>query len=172
MELKKLLSEELESKLNKQVGVEFTAAHTYRSMASWADKYGYLGVQKYFLKQLNEEYGHGQKVLDYIVDRNACPCIPSLPMMMCNYTSMEDVLAKYMEAELLVEETWKQTSMKAKVDKDETTYVFSIWYLNEQISEIATVGDLIAQYNMFVQGGTVSYACGEIDKIMNKLAKG
>lgn len=164
--LKKLISDNIETNLNSQVKVEFTASHIYNAIAMWADKKGLFGVKKYFLKQSEEEKEHGQKVLDYLVDRNANPVIPQLASVNTEYKSLKEVLYMYYKMEVEVEKSWKEMVELTKSENDATTFAFSQFYINEQINEIATSGDYIAQYEAFVEGNQIGFANAKIDELM------
>jgi ferritin len=161
--LKPLISEQTEKSLNNLIKVELTASHIYKYFSAYCDKCGYLGAMKWFRCQADEETEHAERVIDYVNDRNGCVIMPILTDVKSEYKSLGELLYATMEQELKVENEWKEFA-KATFSVDITTFTFAQWYLNEQISEIATVGDLIAAYESMISNEAV--AIHHIDDLM------
>lgn len=64
-----MLSENLVSALNKQMNIEFQAAHDYMAMAAYCHSISYNGFAEFFLSQAAEERDHGMKVYTYLNDK-------------------------------------------------------------------------------------------------------
>lgn len=166
---KSLLKPQVEELLNKLIGVEYSAMYLYKAISIWADSCGLFGVRDYFKKQSGEEQEHGDKVIDYIVDRNACAHLPAISCKPIDKSSLLDILKMYIEHELAVEKAWTSAITVINEARDETTYKFAQWYIEEQIAEIATATDILQHYNVAANGTGVGYAESYIDNWITKL---
>lgn len=163
----KLISDTIEERLQFLVGVEYNASHIYKYFEQECDKMGLKGAEKWYKEQYKEEEEHMQKVVDYIQDRN-CNCYsPSLPSLKEKITSFKQVLDKTYEQEVKVEKAWKDFAILCQKEQDYTSFNLAMSFLGEQVDEIATVVDFIAEYDTLTKSGCESLAISRINELMN-----
>jgi ferritin len=163
----KLLTTKGEALLNSLVTVELTASHVYKQLAAKCDEMGYLGAYTWYKKQYEEEAEHAQKVMDYINDRGGCVHIEALPKVDMTKCGLRDVLERTMIEEIKVEKAWREAYDILCKENDSSSKMLAQEFLAEQIAEIGTVGDLIAQYDSL---GDSAIAIHAVDVIMRNRA--
>ena len=162
---KMLISPAIEKQLQELVKIELTASHIYHYLSMWCDTKGYFGAQKWYLKQTEEEHEHAQKVMNYLTDREACAVMPVVPAVESSYENIRQVLERTLQEELKVEKAWQTFAAACLKEGDLTSFTFAQWYLNEQIQEVATVNDFLAELCMM---GDTGIAYKFIDETMGK----
>lgn len=148
MKLKKLISDDIESFLNKAVQHERTNVQLYSAMYSWLVENGFNTAGKALLKWSDEEMGHSHKVEEYIDDRNACIIIPALEKPPCKYKGIMEVLMAIFDREVATEELYKILQTKALREGDHPTHTFATWFISEQKEEIVRSREMIDYANL------------------------
>ena len=148
MKLKKLISEDIESFLNKAIAHEYTNSHIYRGMYSWLVENGFNNAGEVLFKWGNEELGHAHKVEEFLDDRNACIIIPALEKPPCTFKGIMVVLMAIFDREVATEELYKVLQTKALREGDHPTHTFATWFISEQKEEIVKIRKLIDYANL------------------------
>lgn len=137
------LSDELTSALNEQIGMEFQAFYSYLSMSSYFEANAWDGFANWMSTQSDEERAHAMKFYNYLLDRGATV---SLPAIEAPEKDFDSPLAAF-EASLAQEK--KVTAAINKLYKlahncdDYATVSFLKWFIDEQVEEEKSVGDMI-----------------------------
>ena len=148
MKLKKLISDDIESFLNKAIQHERTNVQLYAAMYSWLVENGFNNAGKVMLKWSDEEMGHSHKVEEYIDDRNGCIVIPALEKPVSKYKDIMEVLMAIFDREVATEDLYKVLQTKALREGDHPTHTFATWFINEQKEEIVKIRELIDYANL------------------------
>ena len=85
-----MLSQEIQKALNLQIAHEQANAHIYRAVACWFQKQCLFGFEKYFKKQVAEETGHAEKLIEYVEDRDGNVELMSLPAPKMDYANVAE----------------------------------------------------------------------------------
>lgn len=141
--LKKLISDDIESFLNKAIQHERTNVQLYAAMYGWLVENGFNNAGKVLLKWSDEEMTHSHKVSEYIDDRNACIVIPALEKPVSKYKGIMEILMMIFEREVATEELYKVLCTKCLREGDHPTYLFSQEMLKEQEEEIVKIREII-----------------------------
>lgn len=148
MKLKKLVSEDIESFLNKAIAHEYTNAHIYFGVASWCVDKGFNNIGEVYFKWGEEEHTHAHKVEEYVDDRNAKIIIPALDKPQTEFKNIMEVLMLTFEREVGTEEIYKVLSTKSLREGDRPTFSFCEWFINEQREEIVKIRKIIDYANL------------------------
>jgi ferritin len=152
MKLEKLISDDIESFLNKAIQHERTNTQLYAGMYSWLVNSGFNNAGEVMLKWSDEEMTHAHKVEEYIDDRNACIIIPALEKPPCTFKSIMEVLMAIFDREVATEELYKVLQTKALREADHPTHTFATWFISEQKEEIVKIRKLIDYANLLGEG--------------------
>lgn len=132
-----MLSESMQSALNKQIKVEAESSQIYLAMASWAEVKGFEGIAMFMFKQSDEERQHMLKLVKYVNQRGGHSSISSLDEPRLDYTSFKTLFRQLYEHEVKVSACINNLVDIALSEKDYATHNFLQWYVSEQIEEEA-----------------------------------
>lgn len=133
----KRISDKIEQLINLQIQKELTNSLLYKSMANWLDFEGWFGAAKLYKKHATEELGHRDKFIEYMLDRNALPLIPSKTFdeIPNSFDSLDSIIEATLKREIETTESIKKINMQAMEEGDCITKTFLIDLLAEQIEE-------------------------------------
>ncbi len=137
------VSESLEAAINRQIGCEFSAAHCYLSMASYFERVAYDGFAAWMHLQSNEERLHAMKFYEYLLDRGGVVQLPAIEAPRYEYGSPLEVFEASLEQENDVSKSIYSLYKLAMDEGDYATVSFLKWFIDEQVEEEKSVGDMI-----------------------------
>ena len=113
------------------------------AVAVWYDEQDLPRLAAHFYKQSLEERNHAMMMVQYLLDKDVRPQIPSVGEVESEF---KDALAP-LELALAQEITvTKQIETLARTARDESDYVgeqFMQWFLKEQVEEVSTMKTLV-----------------------------
>lgn len=139
-----LASQKLIDAFNQQVGNELGASLQYISIASYFAGETLPQLAAFFFRQSEEEREHAMRFVKFINDVGGRVRIPALPAPAADFASAEEAVGKALEWE---EEVTRQIYDLVEVAKEGRNYVgvrFLDWFVEEQLEEVTTMGDLLA----------------------------
>jgi ferritin len=142
------INEQLVKILNEQIKNELQSSQIYRGMACWLDDNGWISASKYFFKSGQEELIHMDKIYNYLFDRNCLAKVPTCDLVKQEFTDLKEILEDSLKHEIEVSKNWNDIANLALKLNDNTTYVFSQWFQNEQVEEEIKFRDLIFYLNL------------------------
>ncbi|MEM7049826.1 MAG: ferritin [Acidobacteriota bacterium] len=138
-----LASHQLISALNQQVGHEMGASMQYVCIASYFDSEALPELATFFYRQSEEERDHAMKIVRFINDVGGQVEIPEVPAVSSQFDSAEAAVEKSLAWE---EEVTRQIYGLVEIAQDDKNYIamrFLDWFVNEQLEEVTTVGELL-----------------------------
>jgi ferritin len=142
------LSNKLERALNDQINLEFVSAFAYLGMAAYFDHTAFTGFGKWMQLQSSEELGHAHRFFKYVVDRGGKVALEAIPQPKCNYKSPLEAFQASLGHEQKVSAAICAIYELASAEKDYATLSFLKWFLDEQVEEEKTVGEIIAKLEL------------------------
>lgn len=140
------LSDALEVKFNEQITLEFEASMTYRQLAVVADAQSFPGMAQWLRAQADEEIVHANKFIDHVVDRGGHAQIGDIPApKVAADVKPVDIFKAALAHEEKVSEAIRELYRAADAQGDLDSRPLLNWFLNEQIEEEATVGEIVDQ---------------------------
>jgi bacterioferritin B len=130
-------------RLNEQIGYEFGASQQYIAAAVHYDAQTLPRLAAFFYAQAIEERNHAMMMVQYLLDTGADPTIPGIAAPRSSFTDIVEPVALSLEQEGRVS---GQIEELAKVARDAGDYLseqFVLWFLKEQVEEVATMSDLL-----------------------------
>lgn len=130
-----MLSENLLSKLNTQVTLEFYSSNLYLQMSAWCDYKGLPGSARFFKEHAREEMAHMQKIFDYIQDTGALAIIDAIEKPEIDYFDLKNLYTTTYNHEKMITKQINELVDIALSEKDYSTFNFLQWYVSEQHEE-------------------------------------
>ena len=132
-----------EKLLQEQIRNEFTAAQQYVAVAVWFDDQDLPQLAAHFYKQSLEERNHAMMMVQYLLDKDIRPHIPSVGEVESDFKTALEPLELALAQEITVT---KQIEMLARTARDESDYIgeqFMQWFLKEQVEEVSAMNTLV-----------------------------
>ena len=142
------LNEKLSDALNAQVTVELTAAHEYLAMAMYFDEQNLPGCCNWAFMQADEERMHALKMVNYLHDRGVRVMLQEVPAPPSDFGSPRGAFAKALELEESNTKNINGIYSLALEVADYATQSYMAWFVDEQVEEEKSIGDVLAQMDM------------------------
>lgn len=138
-----LISKEMQDKINEQIVHELFSSNAYLGIASYCDSLGLKVLAGRFFEQSEEERGHALKFLQYLLDVGAKVEMGAIPQPKSDFKSVEEAVKTALEQEVTVTNQINALMALAQKEDDYATASFLKWFIDEQVEEVATIGDLL-----------------------------
>ena len=143
-----MLSQDLQTALNKQVKIEGDSSQIYLAMASWAENQGFEGIATFMYAQSDEERMHMLKLIKYINQRGGEALIPNVEQPQLDHTSFKTLFKQLFEHEVFVSQSINELVHISLQERDYATHNFLQWYVAEQIEEESTARTILDKINL------------------------
>ena len=138
-----LISPDVNSALNEQIGREFGASIQYVAIAAYFDCEGLPALAKHFYKQAEEEREHAMRFVRYVVDADGRVEVPAIEAPKSSFNSAEEAVALSLDWEIEVTRQINALVDMAIKRNDHMTKNFLDWFVNEQREEVASMDTLL-----------------------------
>jgi ferritin len=142
------LSTKLETSLNNQLNLELVSAYAYLGMAAYFQQSAFTGFARWMELQSQEEMLHAGKFFKYIGERNGKVALQAIPEPKCDYKSALQAFQTSLGHEQKVSAAICGIYEVALADKDYATLSFLKWFLDEQVEEEKSVGEMVAKLEL------------------------
>jgi len=142
------LSSTLEKALNDQLNLELASAYAYLGMAAHFENTPFSGFASWMKKQSSEELEHANKFFQYLAERNGKINVGSIAAPKCDYASPLEAFRASLGHEQKVSAAITAIYELALAEKDYPTLSFLKWFLDEQVEEEKSVGDMVAKLEL------------------------
>jgi ferritin len=136
-------SHTLSQQINEQIAHEFAAEQQYIAIAVHYDSLTLPRLATLFYKQALEERNHALMLTQYLMDRDARVTIPGVEAPRTEFADVVEPVALSLEQEKRVGDQIEGLSQTARDEKDYLTEQFLIWFLKEQVEEVAKMSSLL-----------------------------
>ena len=138
-----LISRELASAFNAQIGHEFGASLQYVSIAAHFQQRKLLLLAKLFFEQSDEEKQHAMKFVKYVLDTQAELQIPAIPAPTATFASAEAAVQAALKWEQEVTAQITALMELAVKQSDYLAQSFLQWFIDEQLEEVVKMDRLL-----------------------------
>jgi ferritin len=138
-----LISRELATAFNQQIGHEFGASMQYVSIGAHFEQRQLRLLAKLFFDQAEEERQHAMKFVKYLLDTKGDLRIPSIPSPSATFASAEEAVQAALNWE---EEVTKQITGLMDIAVKQNDYLaqsFLQWFVDEQLEEVVKMDRLL-----------------------------
>lgn len=147
------LSEDVESKLNKQIKMEGLSSQFYLSCASWCHKEGYDQSAKFLYHHSEEERTHMLKIFHYVNNSGGHALAPELTEIRHDFNSLREIFEAVLEHEVAVTKSISKLVDACFETKDFLTFQFLQWFIAEQREEEELARRIIDLFNIIGEEG-------------------
>lgn len=147
------LTGKLAAAINDQITLEIQAAVVYRQLAIEMEVQDLPGISAWFLAQSAEELVHAQKFTDHMTDRNATPKIGAITAPNVAITTVLEAFEASLAHEQKVSESIRSLYRLAQQEGDIDSIPLLNWFVQEQLEEEASVGEIIGRVKLIGADG-------------------
>lgn len=144
---------DLEAAFNEQIAVEFSSAYTYLAMAAYFHGANLPGFGAWMEAQHEEELAHAMKLYRAVLDRGGAVRLGAIGEPQAEYDSPVDVFEHALAGEHRVTRSLHRLYETANEHRAYDTYPLLQWFVEEQVEEEATVGQILEQLRMVGDDG-------------------
>jgi len=149
-----MIDQQLKDAINQQVTEEYAAAYTYRHLANEMDALSFPGLCQWFVAQAEEECEHAQKFAQHLIDRGERVVPKTIEINAPEINTPRQAFEAALAHERKVSEQIRTITRLADEVGDLESRVLLNWFLNEQVEEEATVGEILDQLNLVGDDGS------------------
>ena len=137
------MTESFADLLRAQVRNEFTASQQYIALAVWFDNHDLPRLAMHFYRQSVEERNHAMMFVQYLLDRDLDIAIQDVGGVLNDFSAPAELieLALHQEKEVTAQ---VERLFRARAEDDVLGEQFMMWFLKEQVEEVAAMNTLLA----------------------------
>jgi ferritin len=94
-----MFSQTVQDAINDQINHELAASYTYLAMSAHCERENFTGCAKWLRLQSEEEYGHGMRLLDFLLARDGTVKLKAIPEPKVKFKSLAAVFEEALEQE-------------------------------------------------------------------------
>lgn len=144
---------DLEHAFNQQITIEFEASMVYRQLAIEMEGMDLPGMAAWLRHQADEEIVHANKFIDHLTDRDNHPAIGDISAPKLSVGSVLDCFTAALEHERKVSESIRDLYRQADAAGDLDSRPLLMWFINEQVEEVATVNEIVGRIKLIDDDG-------------------
>ena len=148
-----MLSKKLLDALNVQFNYELESANIYLAMAGYTSDLCLGGFTNWFMAQYEEELFHAKKIMKFINDKNGRIEVKTVAAPQNNFDSLLHVFEETLKHEEEITSKLYDLMDIALEEREHATKSFLQWFIDEQVEEEATVGDMINKIKLVKDSG-------------------
>jgi ferritin len=133
--------------LTQQIGNEFAASQQYIAIAAWFDSQDLPQLARHFYRQSVEERNHAMMLVQYRLDRGLEVTIPGIPPVINGFANIVEPIALALGQEQQVTAQIEALFRAARQDGDALGEQAMLWFLKEQVEEVASMSTLLTIAN-------------------------
>jgi ferritin len=149
-----MISKQMAEALNDHLNKELYSAYLYMSMSSHAHHIGLKGFANWFNVQVQEELLHVQKAHHYLLDQGTKVILEAIDKPPTDFKSALDLFETTLNHEKQVTARINDLVGLANKENDYATSNMLQWFVDEQVEEETSVGDIIRKLKLVGNDGT------------------
>ena len=134
--------------LNGQLNKEMFSSYLYLSMAVYFEDQNLNGMANWMKLQSQEEYEHGMKFYEYIMQVGGKVKLLQIDEPADNWDSAQAAFEGALEHEKFISKSINDLADIAMSEKDHATVNFLAWFVTEQVEEEATALQIIEDFKL------------------------
>jgi ferritin len=151
-----LISKEMNSAINEQIGHEFAAMLQYVAIATYFDGEGLSRLAQHFYRQAEEEKDHAMRFVRYLVEAGGDVAIPAIPAVRSGFQSAEEAVKLSLEREMTVTQQINGLMDRAIAENDHAARNMLEWFVTEQVEEVSSMDTLLRMVRRAGESGLLS----------------
>lgn len=142
------ISDKMVKALNDQINMELGSGYAYLAMSAYFLDKGLKGFAQWMRSQAAEELGHAMRIFDYLDDRSGRITLQPVGQPQGSWQNNLEVFKDALAHEIAVTDSIHNLVSMATEEKDWGTVRFLDWFVNEQVEEESSVGDVVTKIEL------------------------
>ena len=138
-----LISKNMNTAINRQIGYEFSAMLQYVAIGSHFIVESLHQLAAYFYRQAEEERDHAMRFIKYLLDAGGRVEIGDIPSPQNRFKNVQEAIQLSLDQEMKVTEQINRLVELAIKESDYITQNALGWFVNEQLEEVSTMESLL-----------------------------
>lgn len=147
------LSKKMQDTLNAQIKEEIASAYIYLSMAAYCESINLGGFAHWMEAQAQEEWAHAMKFYGFIHNRGGRVVLQGIDQPPIEFDGPVDVFEKTLEHEKFITGRIHKLYALAVEEQDFASLGLLQWFVDEQVEEEKTAGDILEMLKMIGDKG-------------------
>ncbi len=143
-----MFSQTVQDAINEQINNELSSSYTYLAMSAYCERQNFLGCARWLRLQSEEEYGHGMRLLDFLLARNGTIRLKSIAEPKVKYDSLAAVFEEALAQEQTVSGQIDSLYELALKEKAFAALVQLQWFITEQVEEEKSAREIVAKLHL------------------------
>lgn len=165
------LSAKIAKAINEQITEEFASEHIYRAMAYKLESMNLVVFAKWFQIQAAEEREHAEKFAKYLLNQGSEVNLGAIAKPRANWKSCQQICEESLKHEKHITACINKLVNLASKENDHATYSFLLWFVNEQVEEIASISHLLDMVKLTTNAGQVLMLEGRVWRLIEDRQK-
>ncbi len=153
-----MISEKMEKAFLDQINAEQFSSYLYLSMYCWLSSNGLPGFATWMKGQVQEEDFHANKMLDYLLERGGKAELQAIDRPRVEWSSVYELWQDVVDHEAKVTSLINGLVDCALEERDHASSFFLQWYVEEQVEEEASVGEVLDKLNLIGDNSSALFA--------------
>jgi ferritin len=141
-----MFSQTVQDAINEQINHELSASYNYLAMSAYCERENFTGCAKWLRIQSEEEYGHGIRLLDFLLARDGTVRLEAVAEPKVKYESLASVFEEALEQEVETSQDIDKLYELAQKEKAFSALVQLQWFISEQVEEERTAREVVAKF--------------------------
>lgn len=163
-----MIGKKMQDALNKQINEEMFSSYLYLSMSADFQSKNLSGAAAWMAVQAQEETSHAMKFFHYIIERGGEVELLAIEKPQKSWKTPLEAFKDAEKHEQHITKCINQLVDLAVKEKDYATQNLLQWFVNEQVEEEASVGEIVAKLEMVSESRNGLYM---MDKELGKRAQ-
>lgn len=138
-----MMKQTIQDALNEQIANELYSSYLYLSMAAHFEQEKLPGFASWLKIQSREEYGHGMRLFEYVIDRGGKVVLGQINAPPASFGTPVAVFEQILAHEQHVTESIHQLYELSIKERDYPTQTHLHWFITEQVEEEKTAEDVL-----------------------------
>ena len=143
-----MFSQVVQDAINEQINNELSAWYSYLGMSTYCERQNFTGCARWLRIQSQEEYGHGLRLLDFLIARNGTVKLKAVAEPALQFKSIAAVFEQALEQEQQVSAQIDSLYELALKEKAFAALVQLQWFITEQVEEEKTAREIVAKFHL------------------------
>lgn len=148
------INERLANAINNQVTAEIEASLVYLQLSYFLDDMGLTGMRDWMKAQSEEELEHADKFSQHLLDRGYVPQIGDVAPPKLDIATAVDAFEASLAHEQKISGLIRELAAIQDAEKDYDSRALINWFLEEQVEEEATVGEILDRLRIAGDSGS------------------
>ncbi len=152
-----MISENLETAINKQINAELWSAYLYLSMSAHFANKALPGIANWFKVQFHEEQDHALKFMNYLTSKGNKVVLQPIKEVQTSWDTVLKAFEDTLDHEKVVTSLINDLVAIARSENDYATENMLQWFVNEQVEEEETAQGMVDALKLIGDNGVGVY---------------